>query len=139
LTDAECKAALEHGREEAKRAARSVKFIAASRMIELVMASGAKVVIPCALFPYLEDVPVSALRNVELSPLGSAIGFSDVDLDYSVAGLIRDALGRELQQTSCRCREDESQECRCARERCFGWLPQKVRAAAKVIATTKFS
>jgi hypothetical protein len=97
-TDEEIERARERGREEHKRGAASVRYRPGPDVIELEMRSGATVILPRKLIPYLGDKPKSVAASASIAPGGTSLWFEEADLSYSIAGLIREIFGIEVQQ-----------------------------------------
>lgn len=82
----------------AQQYARSVRYDRRAKAVRLVLRSGAEVSIPVAAVSYFRGISLAQLANIELYPTGEAISIPGLDIDLSVPGLLRDALGIELQQ-----------------------------------------
>lgn len=95
VTDREIAAAREQGAVTRARglAATSVRYDAASRRILLELTNGALFGVPVGSLPSIAGASEADLRTVEL--LGESIVHIDsLDADYSVAGLVMNAVGR---------------------------------------------
>jgi hypothetical protein len=98
-TDAEMNAAAARGRLEMQRdGARSVHYDESRDELRIALNSGVTMSIPRARIPGLEKATRKELEQVELSPMTTTISFLRLDADYSVQGLIRQALGLNEQQ-----------------------------------------
>jgi hypothetical protein len=76
----------------------SVQYDEAHDAVQIALNSGVTMSIPRAQIPGLEKATRRELEQVELSPMTTSISFLRLDADYSVQGLIRQALGFNEQQ-----------------------------------------
>lgn len=97
-TDAEIELGRKRGREEYERGAVAVHYRPRPDVIVLEMRSGATVMLPRKLIPFLGDKPKAVAAGATLSPAGTSLWFDAADLHYSVVGLIREVLGLDVQQ-----------------------------------------
>jgi hypothetical protein len=87
-----------HDAIAAHQYAKSARYDRSAKAVRFVLRSGAEVSIPIATVSYFRDVSPAQLAKIELYPTGEAISIPELDIDVSVPGLLRDALGFELQQ-----------------------------------------
>lgn len=87
-----------HDAIAAQQYAKSVRYDRRAKAMRFVLRSGAEVSIPVAAVSYFRGVSPAQLAKVELYATGEAISIPERDIDVSVPGLLRDALGFELQQ-----------------------------------------
>ena len=87
-----------HDAIAARQYAKSVCYDPGANAVRFVLRSGAEVSIPVTGVSYFLDVSPAQLAKIELYPTGEAISTPELDIDVSVPGLLRDALGFELQQ-----------------------------------------
>ncbi len=64
--------------------------------IDLRFRSGGSMTIPRRIVPGLDDVPVSALGSISVSPAGDALSWPSLDADVYVPGLVERAFGTRL-------------------------------------------
>ena len=96
--------------------AQSVRYVRATRMLRVDLTNGATVMLPVSLIPALARASDAALANVEVAPSGIGLHWEQLDVDLTVAGLVRAAFGtRALMQAA-------------------GAAGGRVRSAAKAIA-----
>ena len=79
--------------------ANTLRFVRKDNTLRLVLKSGAIVNLPVAAISELAKATPSQLAKLHLLPTGAAIEQRELDIDLSVPGLLRDALGfGEIQQ-----------------------------------------
>lgn len=93
--DRQIAAAMKRGREAEKLEPRAnaVRFDEVGRQLVIELTSGATVLIPIAKVQGLSNATAASLRNVELSGRGYGLHWPDLDVDYSVPGLIAGRFG----------------------------------------------
>jgi hypothetical protein len=92
-TDSEIVRGAEVGRVEHRFDAKKLEYRPRLGTIALTLFNGNRVEIKIENIPELRDVRRAVLRTMRLGPQGEAIEIRPCDLDISVVGLIRQAVG----------------------------------------------
>jgi hypothetical protein len=95
LSDAQIAAARERGRivMETQPRAASARYDARTNRIVVELLNGATFAFPPRLVQGLENGSPQQLAQVEISPLGLALHWETLDVDFSVAGLLNGIFG----------------------------------------------
>lgn len=73
--------------------ARAARYIRRGRMVHIDLTTGSAFLVPVAKLDMLRGASDRELREVEVSPAGSALHWESLDADYSVAFLAELAFG----------------------------------------------
>lgn len=101
ITEAELLAQIPAARARAEQMrsaglrARSVRYSVAQEMLFMTLTSGAVIGVPVSRIPALRSATPRQRSAVELTPSGSLLHWEALDVDLSVAALVREALGTE--------------------------------------------
>ena len=73
--------------------AASARYDRRTRVVRIVLKSGAEMALPLAMFPALAGATGAELAELELLGSGSCLSWDRLDVQYSVPAIIRQALG----------------------------------------------
>lgn len=95
LTKAQIDAALERGRiaDQTEPRAAGARYDARSGRIIIELTNGATFAFPARLAEGLADAPPEALADIEILGTGDGLHWEQLDVDYSVPGLVAGIFG----------------------------------------------
>lgn len=90
--------AVQQGANKAQREpqAQTITYDSATNRLVIELKNGVIFQLPCPLIQGLGDAPAEAIAQVRLGPRGASLHWGNLDLDFSLAGLLAGILGTQV-------------------------------------------